>query len=94
MTYKLQFKKGAKKEWDKLGPTIRDQFKKKLIERIENPRVEASRLRNLQDCYKIKLRRAGYRLVYEVRDRELIISIIAVGSRERSRIYDIAARRI
>ena len=31
MTYKLDFKKSAYKEWNKLGATLREQFKKKLL---------------------------------------------------------------
>jgi mRNA interferase RelE/StbE len=30
MTYKLEFKKSALKEWDKLGHSVKEQFKKKL----------------------------------------------------------------
>lgn len=44
MSYKLDFKKSALKEWKKLGATLREQFKKKLIERLENPHVSASKL--------------------------------------------------
>ena len=33
MTYRLVFKADAKKEWDKLDSTIREQFKNKLAER-------------------------------------------------------------
>jgi len=29
MTYKLEFKKYALKEWDKLGHTVKEQFKKR-----------------------------------------------------------------
>ncbi|EBT9021326.1 type II toxin-antitoxin system RelE/ParE family toxin [Salmonella enterica] len=42
MTYKLAFNESALKEWKKLGHTIQEQFKKKLRERLENPRVPAS----------------------------------------------------
>ena len=94
MTFKLVFKQDAKKEWDKLDSTIRLQFKKKLIERLDNPRVESSRLNGLKDCYKIKLRSAGYRLVYQVRDREILISVVAVGKRDRNQVYKIAIKRI
>lgn len=45
MTYKLVFKEEALKEWKKLEPLIREQFKKKLIERLEAPHVESSTLR-------------------------------------------------
>ncbi len=94
MTYKLVFKQDALKEWQKLDSTIRTQFKKKLIDRLENPRTESSRLSGMKDCYKIKLRKAGYRLVYQVRDLEILISIVAVGKRERNAVYKIAAKRI
>jgi mRNA interferase RelE/StbE len=94
MTYRLVFKKPAKEEWDRLDSTTREQFKKKLVERIENPRIESARLSGMQDCYKIKLRRAGYRLVYQVRDNELIVSVVAVGKRERNHVYKAAVKRI
>ena len=94
MTYELAFKQDALKEWNKLDSTIRTQFKKKLIERLDNPKVESSRLNGMKDCYKIKLRKAGYRLVYQVRDLEVIVSIVAVGKRERNSVYKIAAKRI
>ena len=44
MTYKLTFSPKAKKKWNKLGDTIKKQFKKKLLERLENPYVPADRL--------------------------------------------------
>ena len=94
MTYELVFKQDALEEWKKLDSTIRTQFKKKLIERLDNPKVESSRLNGMKDCYKIKLRKAGYRLVYQVRDLEVIVSIVAVGKRERNSVYKIAAKRI
>ena len=61
--YKLAFNESALKEWKKLGHTLQVQFKKKLKERLENPRVPASQLHGRKDQYKIKLRGAGYRLV-------------------------------
>lgn len=49
MTYKLAFNESALKEWKKLGHTIQEQFKKKLRERLENPRVPASQLHGRKD---------------------------------------------
>lgn len=94
MTFRLVFKQDAKKEWDKLDASIRSQFKKKLQERIKEPHIESSRLSGMKDCYKIKLRRAGYRLVYQVRDQELVVSVIAVGKRERNHVYKAAIKRV
>ena len=94
MTYKLVFKRDAEKEWRKLDNQIREQFKKKLIERLENPRIESARLNGMQDCYKIKLRSAGYRLVYLVRDEDIVVSVVAVGKGERNEVYKIAVKRL
>ena len=47
-----------------------------------NPRVEANRLRDLPDCYKIKLRSVGYRLIYQVIDQEVVVLVVAVDKRE------------
>jgi len=94
MTYKLAFKADAEKEWLNLDSSIRNQFKKKLIERLEEPRIESARLNNMKDCYKIKLRSAGYRLVYQVRDKEIVVSVVAVGKQGRNQVYNIAVKRV
>jgi mRNA interferase RelE/StbE len=87
MTFKLYFLESAKKEWDLLAEPIRKQFKKKLEQRIINPCVPKDKLSGLSNCYKIKLRQVGYRLVYKVSDTELIITVIAVGKRDKSIVY-------
>ncbi|MDE1315531.1 type II toxin-antitoxin system RelE/ParE family toxin [Vibrio aestuarianus] len=94
MTYKLLFKSDAEKEWRKLDATIQTQFKKKLRERLDNPHVPTAKLSGMPNCYKIKLRSAGYRLVYEVRDAEIVVSVVAVGKRERNAIYKTALKRL
>ena len=94
MIYKLKFRPQALKEWRKLAPPIRDQFRQRLLERLENPRIESARLHSMKDAYKIKLRAAGYRLVYQVRDAEVVVSVVAVGKRERHAVYSKAGERI
>lgn len=93
-TYRLEFLPSALKEWRKLGATVRNQFAKKLDERLAAPRVPSARLSEFPDCYKIKLRKAGYRLVYRVDDDRIVIIVIAVGRRERNAVYKSAAGRI
>lgn len=93
MTYELAFLDEALKEWRKLDSTTRDQFKTKLAERLENPKVPSARLHGAKERYKIKLRSAGFRLVYEVRDQELVVLVVAIGKRERNEVYKTAARR-
>lgn len=94
MTYKLRFLPLALKEWKKLGSPIRSQFKKKLAERLKNPKVPADKLSGYQAVYKIKLRSAGYRLVYEIVEEELFVYVIAVGKREKDEIYSTLDKRI
>jgi mRNA interferase RelE/StbE len=48
----------------------------------------------LKNTYKIKLKEVGYRLVYEVIDEKLIILVLAVGKRDKLKIYDLAKIRI
>ena len=94
MTYSLVFDARALKEWQKLGDTVRQQLKKKLAEILLNPRIEANRLHSLPDCYKIKLRSSGYRLVYQVLDHEVVVFVVAVDRREREQAYRKAAERL
>jgi len=93
MSYSLKFKQEALKEWGKLDSSVRAQFKKKLAERLHNPRLPAAKLSGQKDRFKIKLRNVGYRLVYEVRDTELVVVVVAIGKRERNAVYKAAAKR-
>jgi mRNA interferase RelE/StbE len=94
MTYSLEFRDSAWKEWQNLDRLLREQFKTKLLERLANPRVESARLSVLPDCYKIKLRAAGYRLVYQVFDDRVVVVVVAVGKREDSAAYRKAGKRL
>jgi len=94
MTYKLKFLQPALKEWSNLPPLIRDQLKKKLENRLQNPEIPSARLRHMDRCYKIKLRNAGYRLIYQVSNSEIIITVISVGKREKNAAYKAAQNRI
>jgi mRNA interferase RelE/StbE len=93
MSYELAFLEAALKEWRKLDNQTREQFKAKLEERLLNPKVPSARLHGAKERYKIKLRNAGYRLVYEVRDQQLIVLVVAVGKRERNEVYKVAEKR-
>lgn len=87
MSYELDFLEEALEEWRGLDPSVRQLLKKKLTERCQNPRIPKSRLSGHRDCYKIKLKRGGWRLVYRVEDEALVVLVVAVGKRERSAAY-------
>ena len=87
MTFELAFVEQALSEWQRLDGSVKQQFKKKIAQRLQSPRVAAAQLSGHKDRYKIKLRSVGYRLVYEVRDTELLVLVIAVGRRDRNAVY-------
>jgi len=93
-SYDLEFDVRARKEFQRLDGALQVQFARKLKERLAQPRVEKDKLSGMPDCYKIKLRAAGYRLVYRVFDQRVVVIVIAVGKRERSDIYDSARSRL
>ena len=92
--YSLAFKRSALKEWKKLAPAIRETFKKKLNKRLDSPHVPSDALSGLPNCYKIKLKSIGYRLVYQVNEGEVLVTVVAVGRHERSMVYSTASDRL
>ncbi len=94
MTYKLTFLESAKKEWNKLSPDLQQFFKAKLAKVLEQPHIPKNKLINMEGCYKIKLRSAGYRLVYRVYDDRVVVQVIAVGKRDKNFVYQLASSRL
>ena len=94
MTFKLRFHELALAEWRKLDESIRKPLKKKLVERLENPRVQSAALSGLKGCFKIKLASAGFRVVYRVDEDVLYVTVIAVGKREKNQVYETAHERV
>ena len=93
MIYELAFKKSALKEWEKLGPNVKELFSKKLRERLSNPHVLSAAVSGGTNLYKIKLRQLGYRLVYSVSDTTVTVTVLVVGKRNRNEVYDLALSR-
>lgn len=94
MSYTVKFREEAFKEWQKLDKSLQQQFAKKLKKCCDNPHIPSARLRGIKDCYKIKLRASGFRLVYQVIEDQLVIAVVAVGKRERSDVYHLASERM
>lgn len=94
MSYKLRFHVLALQEWQKLDGSVKVPLKRKLEERLENPRVPSAALSGMPNCFKIKLRGLGYRLIYRVDDEVVFVTVLAVGRRERNEVYVAARRRV
>ncbi|QXH34784.1 type II toxin-antitoxin system RelE family toxin [Pseudomonas muyukensis] len=93
-SYNLEFDVRAQKEYRKLEPQLRLQLARKLKVRLVQPRVEKDKLAAMADCYKIKLKSAGYRLVYQVIEHRVMVIVIAIGKRENSETYTTARSRM
>lgn len=93
--YTLKFVPDAWREWQALDGSIKQLLKPLLSKRLQNPHVPGALLhRDLTGCYKIKLLKHGYRLVYLVEDDVLVVLVLSVGKREDSEAYMTAAKRI
>ena len=81
--YQLAIHPDADKEWAKLDGSIKRRFKEKLAkERLKHPRVMKDALRELPDCYKIKITTPQFRLIYHVNDAKRLLTILSVASRD------------
>lgn len=94
MTYELYCYSKALKKWGKLERSIKNQFKKKLIERLDNSRVKKDKLEDYNQVYKIKLKKPlAIRATLPSDDNKTVIFVIVVGKREYNKIYNILKQR-
>ena len=93
MSYELAIHPDAEKEWAKLDGSIKRRFKEKLAkERLKSPRVLKDALRELPDCYKIKITTPQFRLIYHVNDAKKLLTILSVAT--RNDVYEELSERL
>lgn len=93
--YRLQFLPDALDEWNALDGSVKEVLRKLLKKRLLQPHVPGAQLHgSLRDCYKIKLLKQGYRLIYQVQDDVLIVLVLAVDKREDLAAYRSAIERL
>ncbi len=82
--YSLLFLSSAKKEFKKLDSSAQKLIKKKLIVLAENPELVKNNIKSLKGEYrgKFRLRVHQYRIIFQIKDDELIITILRVGHRK------------
>lgn len=94
MSYKLSFHPKALHEFKQLDKSIAQQLKKKIAQRLENPKVAKDKLSGFDDVYKIKLKTAGIRMAYKVEDENITVVVLAVGKRENNKVYNLLHKRV
>ena len=93
--YRLKFLPPALEEWNALDGSVKAMLRKLLKKRLEQPRMPGTELHgDLCNCYKIKLLKQGYRLVYQIEDDVLVVLVLAVAKREDMAVYRAAIERL
>lgn len=82
--YDLVFLKSAEKEFKKLDFVVQKTIKEKLILLTTNPDLLKSNIKALKGEHKgkFRLRVNQYRVVFQIKDEELIIVVIRIGHRK------------
>ena len=93
--YRLKFLPEALEEWNALDGSVKTVLRKLLKKRLVQPHVPGAELHgDLRNCYKIKLLKQGYRLVYQVEDGILVVLVLAIDKREDLAAYRSAIERL
>ena len=95
--YDFKFYEEAEKDLSKLNNSIKKLFAKKLTQILNNPEIgkDLGNKNNLilAGLKKIYFDNKRYRIVYEVKEKEIIIHIIAIGKRDNMKVYKEASSR-
>lgn len=81
--YSLRFKKSVAKDLRGIPKADVKRILERINALIENPREEGCVKLSAQERYRV--RQGVYRIVYEIRDTELVIHVVKVAY--RSRVY-------
>ncbi|MDF5737094.1 MULTISPECIES: type II toxin-antitoxin system RelE family toxin [unclassified Nostoc] len=84
MSYEVKFSKGAKRQFRKLPLDVQERIQTKINELAIEPRPNG--VKKLQcDDNSYRVRVGDYRVIYELDDDVLIVTVIKIG--HRSEIY-------
>ena len=79
-SYKIKFKQSVKSDLRKLSKVDIVKILDRIRELVADPGPRQSRKLSGQNKY--RLRQGKYRILYEIRDRLLLITIVKVGHRK------------
>ena len=78
--YKISITKFAKKQLDKLPDKVADVLIEAIYKLADNPYPFGHKKLKGRDGYRI--RSGDYRIIYEILNEELIVTVIAIGHRK------------
>ena len=78
--YKLTFHKDALRFFNKLDKFTQEKIGKKIEKLIQNPFLGKSLMGNLAGAWSLRVEK--YRIIYQLKQEELIIFILDIGHRK------------
>ena len=80
MAYAVEFSPSAAREFRKLAPEVRRRLSPHIDSLAQDPRRSgAKKLKGREDLWRIRV--GDYRIVYEIRDRTLVVLVVRVAHR-------------
>ncbi|MUG91205.1 type II toxin-antitoxin system RelE/ParE family toxin [Scytonema sp. UIC 10036] len=81
MTYQIDFSRKATKQLNKLPSDIKERIEAKILELADNPRPNGViKLKNRENGYRLRV--GDYRILYDIYDGVLVITVVKVGHRK------------
>jgi len=82
--YQIELTKGAIKQLNKLPTNIKERIEAQILDLAIEPRPDGvKKLKGDENYYRIRV--GDYRIIYEIYDEILLITVVRVG--HRSKIY-------
>jgi mRNA interferase RelE/StbE len=89
LSYRIEFAPKAEKQFKALDRSIQRRLARRIDSLAENPHPQGSKkLTAEEDFYRLRV--GDYRIVYQVRDKSLVVLVVRVG--HRSDVYRGLAR--
>ncbi len=82
--YQIKFEKTASKEFKRLHPSIKDHIKEKIYNLMINPRPNGYIKLKGDERYRIRV--GVYRIIYDIDDKNYLITISVIAHRNEA--YD------
>ncbi len=78
--YQIRITKTAQKQLDKLHGTVAETLIEHISNLASNPRPHGSRKLKGREGYRV--RKGGFRIIYDIYDKVLVVEVIAIGNRK------------
>jgi mRNA interferase RelE/StbE len=79
MRYRLRLKRSAEKELRSIHPQERERIVGAIHDLVEDPRPAAAKTLTGVDAWSLRIGR--YRVIYEIEDDMLVVTVIKIGHR-------------